>query len=236
MFTLKPIAVVCVSMLTVVPAALAQAPQFGQPIAPRHRSVGHQHRTGWSRSAAWSWHRNRGGSHLCSEMSGLSRREGNQPQCRARWSACRRHGHTGAGQNTDKDCGKFLALCNNAVRLHPPRNAIPRVEIAHRGRTLRGIGLYPQSQRDRRIERCDRRAVAAQRENAEPGRVHPVPAQSEVRGRTLVHTWPIATNPIWPLYVGEEGHSSRYLLSRSSSLFASYRTEDRANRTNGWCD
>lgn len=34
MFTLKPIAVVCVSMLTVVPAALAQAPQFGQPIAP----------------------------------------------------------------------------------------------------------------------------------------------------------------------------------------------------------
>lgn len=33
MFTLKPIAV-CVSMLTIAPAALAQAPQFGQPIAP----------------------------------------------------------------------------------------------------------------------------------------------------------------------------------------------------------
>ena len=33
MFTLKPIAV-CISMLTVASAALAQAPQFGQPIAP----------------------------------------------------------------------------------------------------------------------------------------------------------------------------------------------------------
>jgi hypothetical protein len=33
MFTLKPIAV-CVSMLTIAPAALAQAPQLGQPIAP----------------------------------------------------------------------------------------------------------------------------------------------------------------------------------------------------------
>jgi mono/diheme cytochrome c family protein len=33
MFTLKPIAV-CVSMLTIASAALAQAPQFGQPIAP----------------------------------------------------------------------------------------------------------------------------------------------------------------------------------------------------------
>ena len=33
MFTLKPIAV-CVSMLTSASAALAQAPQFGQPIAP----------------------------------------------------------------------------------------------------------------------------------------------------------------------------------------------------------
>ena len=33
MFTLKPIAV-CISMLTNASAALAQAPQFGQPIAP----------------------------------------------------------------------------------------------------------------------------------------------------------------------------------------------------------
>jgi cytochrome c5 len=33
MFTLKPIAV-CVSMLTAASAALAQTPQFGQPIAP----------------------------------------------------------------------------------------------------------------------------------------------------------------------------------------------------------
>ena len=33
MFTLKPIAV-CISMLTIASAALAQAPQFGQPIAP----------------------------------------------------------------------------------------------------------------------------------------------------------------------------------------------------------
>ena len=30
---------------------------------------------------------------------------------------------------------------------------------------------------------CDRCAVAAQGENAEPGRVHPVPAQSEVASR-----------------------------------------------------
>ncbi|MEZ2147929.1 cytochrome c [Bradyrhizobium sp. DN5] len=33
MFTLKPIAA-CASMLTIVPAALAQVPQFGLPIAP----------------------------------------------------------------------------------------------------------------------------------------------------------------------------------------------------------
>ncbi|MBR0828078.1 cytochrome c [Bradyrhizobium manausense] len=33
MSTLKPISV-CVSMLTIAPAALAQAPQFGQPIEP----------------------------------------------------------------------------------------------------------------------------------------------------------------------------------------------------------
>ncbi|MBH5397981.1 cytochrome c [Bradyrhizobium sp. CNPSo 4010] len=33
MFTLKPIAV-CISMLTIAPAAQAQAPQLGQPIAP----------------------------------------------------------------------------------------------------------------------------------------------------------------------------------------------------------
>jgi hypothetical protein len=33
MFTLKPIAV-CISMLTIASAALAQAPQFGQPIVP----------------------------------------------------------------------------------------------------------------------------------------------------------------------------------------------------------
>jgi hypothetical protein len=30
------------------------------------------------------------------------------------------------------------------------------------------------------VERCDRCAVVAQGENAEPGRVHPLPAQSEV--------------------------------------------------------
>ena len=75
------------------------------------------------------------------------------------------------------DCGKFLALCDNTVRLCPSRNAIPRVEIAHRGRSLRGISLYP---RDRRVERCARCAVAAQGENAEPRRVHSVSAQSEV--------------------------------------------------------
>jgi hypothetical protein len=86
----------------------------------------------------------------------------------------------GAGQNTNEDCGKFLALCDNTIRLCPSRNAIPRVEIAHCGRALRCIGLYPQSQRDRRVERCARCAVAAEGENAEPGRVHPVPAQYEV--------------------------------------------------------
>jgi hypothetical protein len=47
-------------------------------------------------------------------------------------------------------------VCNNAVRVHQPRNAIPGIEIAYCGRTLRGIGLYPQSQWDRRVERCDR--------------------------------------------------------------------------------
>jgi hypothetical protein len=62
----------------------------------------------------------------------------------------------------------------------PYATTLPRVEIAHRGRSLRGICLYPQSQRDRRVERCDRYAVAAQGEHTEPGRVYPVPAQSEV--------------------------------------------------------
>jgi mono/diheme cytochrome c family protein len=33
MFTLKPVAV-CLSMLTITPAVLAETPQFGQPIAP----------------------------------------------------------------------------------------------------------------------------------------------------------------------------------------------------------
>ena len=51
------------------------------------------------------------------------------------------------------------------------------VEVPQQRRGLCGLRLHPQSQRRHRRRRGPRRAVAAQGENAEPGRVHPVPSR-----------------------------------------------------------
>ena len=59
-------------------------------------------------------------------------------------------------------------------------------------RSLRGVGLYPSPQRHRRAGRRARRAVAAEGEDAEPGRVHPVPAQSKVDVRSSGLELPLA--------------------------------------------
>jgi len=78
MFTSKSIAV-CVSVLTSASAALAQSPQFGQPIEPADIAA-------WDISIGpdgaglppGRGNRHRGRSHLRREMPGLSRREGNR--------------------------------------------------------------------------------------------------------------------------------------------------------------
>ena len=187
MFTLKPVAV-CITMLTIASSALAQAPQFGQPIAPAD-------------IAAWDISIGPDGVGLppgrgtasegeaiyvakCQACHGV---KGTRPDVALAGALVGGMGTLAPDKTPIKTVGSFWPLRNNTVRLYPSRNAIPGVEIAHLGRSLCSIGLYPQSQRDCRIERCDRCAVAAQGENAEPGRVHPVPAQSEVAsGRTLV--------------------------------------------------
>ena len=62
------------------------------------------------------------------------------------------------------------------------RRAMPfsEFEVADQRRDLCGLGLHPQSQRHRRRRRRDRRAIAAQGADAEPGRVHSVSAGDEV--------------------------------------------------------
>ena len=155
-----------------------RAPQFGQPIAPADIAP-------WDIS-------------IGPDGAGLPPGRGTAAQGEAVYAAkCQAcHGEKGAGGPNDALVGGIGSLAPGkppvkTVGSYWPyattlfdyiRRAMPfhGTEIADQRRGLRGVGLHPQSQRDRRRRRGARRAVAAEGENAEPGRVHSVPAQSKV--------------------------------------------------------
>ena len=138
------------------PAALAQTPQFGQPISPADIAP-------WDIS-------------IGPDGVGLPPGRGTAAQGEAIYAAkcqaChgekgtgkpndragRRHGLARAGPGADEDGRQLLALCHDAVRLCAAGDAVPGVAIAHQRRALRGVGLHPASQRDRGPTTCSTRS------------------------------------------------------------------------------
>jgi hypothetical protein len=116
MYMLKRIAF-CAAALIATPV-LAQAPKFGQPIAPADVAL-------WDIS-------------IGPDGAGLPSGRGTATEGEliyaAKCQAC--HGEKGAGGPNDAligGIGSLLALRNHPVRLHPTRDAVPRAEVPQRG-------------------------------------------------------------------------------------------------------
>jgi hypothetical protein len=81
-----------------------------------------------------------------------------------------------AGKAPLKTVGSVLAVCDRTLFDYGAAcdAGITAAKSLSADEVIRGIGVYPQSQRHRRTRRGGRCAVAAQGEDAEPGWVHSV--------------------------------------------------------------
>ena len=167
----------CVALMAAFAAAAsAQSPQLGQPIAPADIAP-------WDISIA-------------PDGAGLPPGRGTAAQGEAIYAAqCQAcHGEKGVGRPNDALVGGKGSLAPGkppikTVGSYWPyattlfdyiRRAMPFQESKSLNRRpgLCGFGLYPSSQRDRRKGRRAGQRNSAEGEDAEPGWVHPVPAQS----------------------------------------------------------
>ena len=165
----------CVARRRALPSPhSAQRRKFGQPIAPADLApwdisigpdgAGLPPGTG---TAA------QGEAVYAAQVPGLSRRKGRRPPERR---AGRRHRHAQGRQAAGEDGRQLLAVCHDAVRLRPPRDAVQRVAIADHRRDstrCRPISSISTGSSGRRRAR---RPVAAEGEDAEPRWIHSVPA------------------------------------------------------------
>src|ERR1044071_8902423 len=76
------------------------------------------------------------------------------------------------GYELAQDHRQFLALLDDALRLHTPGDAIHAAALAQRRRGLRPDGVHPGAEQADRREGRDERADPSQGEDAEPGWVH----------------------------------------------------------------
>ena len=160
--------------------AASGGPQPG-PCRPRRRDrrLGHQHSARRRRPAAGQRHR-QGRAQRCITAE-VPRCHGEKGAGKTERPAGRRAGHALTAQTPVQDRRQLLAVRDHAVRLHPPRDAVPRAAVADA--TTRCTRSRPICSHLNGIigdDDVDERADAAEGEDAEPRQLHqrlPRPAQ-----------------------------------------------------------